>query len=212
MIKLLAKTLQIFYKVFDKYVKSNLQKKLLGSCGKNVVFRYNKFSNSLNNVYLEDYTQLVDFTFISNGGKLYIKKYSGAPQGFTVVTNTHIREVGRNIREVMDSEDSILHEKDVIIEEDVTFGTNVTVLAGVTIGRGASIGAGSVIRTSIPPYAIVTGNPAKIVGFNYTPEDIVEHEKALYQEEERLTLDFLEKNYNKYFLKRLKEIKEFTRL
>jgi len=212
MIKLLAKTLQIFYKVFDKYVKSNLQKNLLGSCGKNVVFRYNKFSNSLNNVYLEDYTQLVDFTFISNGGRLYIKKHSGAAQGFTVVTNTHTREVGRNIREVMDSEDPFLQEKDVIIEEDVTLGTNVTVLAGVTIGRGASIGAGSVLRTSIPPYAIVTGNPAKIVGFNYTPEDIVEHEKALYLEEERLPLDFLEKNYNKYFLKRLKEIKEFTRL
>ena len=74
------------------------------------------------------------------------------------------------------------------------------------------VGSGSVVRSSIPPYAIVIGNPAKIVGFSKTPEEIIEHEKALYPEEERLPLELLEKNYNKYFLKRLKEIKEFTRL
>lgn len=204
--------MQFCLKFYDKFIKSPLQKKLLGKCGKHVVFRYNKWSNNFTNIYLDDYTQLVDFTFISNGGRLFIKKYSGAPQGFTVVTNIHRRIVGMNIRSVMDCEDQSESEKDVVIEEDVTIGANVTILPGVVVGRGTSIGAGTVLRNSTPPYSIVSGNPAKIVGFNYTPEDAIEHEKSLYSEEERLPLDLLEKNYEKYFLKRLKEIKEFNRL
>ena len=59
---------------------------------------------------------------------------------------------------------------------------------------------------------MVIGNPAKVVGFSFTPEEIIEHEKVLYPEEERLPLELLEKNYNKYFISRIKEIKQFTRL
>ena len=204
--------IQFSAKAYDKFIKSPLQKRLLGQCGKHVVFRQNKWSNHYENVFLDDYTQLVDFTFISNGGRLFIKKYSGAPQGFTVVTNLHKRIAGIDIRQAMDNEDPSVSEKDVIIEEEVTIGANVTILPGVVVGRGTSIGAGTVLRYSTPPYAIVSGNPAKIVGFNFTPEEIIEHEKSLYSQEERLPLELLEKNYEKYFLKRLNEIKEFNRL
>ena len=97
-----------------------------------------------------------------------------------------------------------------MVDEDVWIGANVSLLAGVHIGRGANIGTGAVIRHDVPPYAIVVGNPAKIVGFSFTPEEIIEHEKSLYSEEDRLPLEILEKNYSKYFLTRLKEIKEFN--
>ena len=56
------------------------------------------------------------------------------------------------------------------------------------------------------------GNPAKVVGFKFTPEEVIEHEKALYSEEERLPLELLEKNYKKYFLDHIKEIKAYTGL
>jgi dTDP-4-dehydrorhamnose 3,5-epimerase-like enzyme len=46
-----------------------------------------------------------------------------------------------------------------------SIGANATVLPGVTIGRDAMVGAGAVVTRSIPPYAIVTGNPARIVGY-----------------------------------------------
>lgn len=52
------------------------------------------------------------------------------------------------------------------IGNDVWIGTNVTVLAkNITIGDGAIIGAGSVVTKSVPPYAIVGGNPAKIIKY-----------------------------------------------
>jgi serine acetyltransferase len=102
--------------------------------------------------------------------------------------------------------------KDVVVEEDVGIYSNVTLLSGITIGRGAVIGSGSVCRRSIPPYAIVAGNPAKVIGFRFSPEEVIEHEKVLYPETERLQFELLQKNYQKYFLSRHKEIKSFLSL
>lgn len=53
---------------------------------------------------------------------------------------------------------------DIILEQDVWLGTNVTVKGGVTIGEGSVVAAGSVVIKSIPPFSIVAGNPARIVG------------------------------------------------
>jgi acetyltransferase-like isoleucine patch superfamily enzyme len=52
----------------------------------------------------------------------------------------------------------------VVIEDDAWIGFNATVLKGVTIGRGAVVGACSVVTKDVPPYSVVVGNPAKIVG------------------------------------------------
>lgn len=46
-----------------------------------------------------------------------------------------------------------------------SLGANATILPGKTIGRYAMIGAGAVITQDVPPYAIVAGNPGRVVGF-----------------------------------------------
>lgn len=51
------------------------------------------------------------------------------------------------------------------IEPSVSIGSGATILPGVTIGRNAMVGAGAVVTRSVPPNAIVVGNPAKIVGY-----------------------------------------------
>lgn len=56
-----------------------------------------------------------------------------------------------------------LQERPVRIESDVLIGCMCVVLSGVTIGRGAIVGAGSVVTANVPPYAIVAGNPARLV-------------------------------------------------
>lgn len=62
--------------------------------------------------------------------------------------------------------------KPVIIGNDVWIGTNVVILRGVTIGDGAVIGAGAVVTKDIPPYAIAVGNPAKVIKYRFTEEQI----------------------------------------
>jgi acetyltransferase-like isoleucine patch superfamily enzyme/dTDP-4-dehydrorhamnose 3,5-epimerase-like enzyme len=49
--------------------------------------------------------------------------------------------------------------------DGASIGANATILPGVTIGLNAMVGAGAVVTRSVPPNAIVVGNPAKIVGY-----------------------------------------------
>jgi UDP-2-acetamido-3-amino-2,3-dideoxy-glucuronate N-acetyltransferase len=51
------------------------------------------------------------------------------------------------------------------LEDGCSIGANVTILPGLTIGRNAMVGAGSVVTQSVPPFAIVKGNPARITGY-----------------------------------------------
>lgn len=52
-----------------------------------------------------------------------------------------------------------------LVEAGASIGSGATVLPGVTIGRNAMVAAGAVVTRSVPPNAIVVGNPAKIVGY-----------------------------------------------
>lgn len=53
----------------------------------------------------------------------------------------------------------------VIIKDKAWIGFNVIILKGVTIGEGAVIGAGSVVTKDVPDFAVVAGNPAKIIKY-----------------------------------------------
>lgn len=170
------------------------------------------------NLYMYEKTTIHAPARIMNPrSKFIFKKGSGAAVGLLVIPGNHLRVPGMSFRDVTDEvkDDMIknkLYDKDVIVEEDVWLGANVTLTNGAHIGRGCNIGACSVIRGNIPPYSIVVGNPCKIVGFVFKPEEIIEHEKALYPENERLPLTLLQKNYERYFLNRMKDIQSFTRL
>ena len=61
---------------------------------------------------------------------------------------------------------------DVIIGNDVWIGLNTTILSGVTIGDGAIIAAGSIVTKDVDPYAIVGGNPAKVIKKRFSDDAI----------------------------------------
>jgi acetyltransferase-like isoleucine patch superfamily enzyme len=50
-----------------------------------------------------------------------------------------------------------------LIKKKASIGSNATILCGVTVGEGAIIGAGSVVTRDVPPWAIVAGNPARVL-------------------------------------------------
>jgi len=55
-----------------------------------------------------------------------------------------------------------------IVRAKATVGANATILPGLEIGRGAMVGAGAVVTRSVPPNAVVVGNPARIKGYVQT--------------------------------------------
>lgn len=52
-----------------------------------------------------------------------------------------------------------------IVKKGASIGANVTIVCGHDIGRYAFVGAGSVVTKNIPDYALVVGNPARIIGY-----------------------------------------------
>ncbi|MGY2258326.1 WxcM-like domain-containing protein [Pseudomonas sp. SDO55104_S430] len=52
-----------------------------------------------------------------------------------------------------------------VVKARASIGANATILPGLTIGENAMVGAGAVVTRSVPPFAIVVGNPAKIIGY-----------------------------------------------
>ncbi len=52
-----------------------------------------------------------------------------------------------------------------LVKKGASIGANSTILCGITIGKYAMVGAGSVVTKDVPDYALVLGNPARLVGF-----------------------------------------------
>ena len=61
---------------------------------------------------------------------------------------------------------------DINVGNDVWIGVMSTIMSGITIGDGAIVGAGSTVTKDVPPFAIVAGNPGKIVKYRFTEEQI----------------------------------------
>jgi UDP-2-acetamido-3-amino-2,3-dideoxy-glucuronate N-acetyltransferase len=51
-----------------------------------------------------------------------------------------------------------------LIKKRASIGSNATIIAGVAVGEGALVGAGAVVTKDVPDYAVVVGNPARLIG------------------------------------------------
>ena len=151
------------------------------------------------NVFLyEDIHIREGLTIINDTGTVVIKKFPGIAPDCTLVTGNHTPTVGVPQRlggpcHINDN------AKGVTIEEGVWIGTRVTFLSGAHVGRGAVIGAQSLVNKEIPPYAVAVGAPAKIIASVFSIEQIMEHERRLYNTEERFSREYLEDLFSKFY-------------
>ena len=135
---------------------------------------------------------------INHSGKVIIKKFTEIAPDCTIVTGNHTPTVGVPQRlggpyHINDN------EKGVTIDEGVWIGTRVTLLSGAHVGRGAVIGAQSLVNKDIPPYAVAVGAPAKVIASVFSIEQILEHERHLYNPEERFSREYLEDLFSKFY-------------
>jgi acetyltransferase-like isoleucine patch superfamily enzyme len=69
--------------------------------------------------------------------------------------------------------DGSLRSRPLVIGSDVWIGYGATLLGAVTVGHGAIIGAGAVVATDVPPFAVVIGNPSRVLKMRF-PQEIVD--------------------------------------
>lgn len=154
-------------------------------------------------ISIGDNVLLGKHVFIDYSGELIIQDNVSIANGVIIETHTHPLEESR--QQPVPGR--------LIIGDSVSILTRSYIADTChSIGRYARIGAGTYVRSNIPPYAIVMGNPAKIIGFLYSPEEMVEFEKNKYPEDERTSLEQYTQWYDKFFRKRTKEIKSFIKL
>lgn len=151
------------------------------------------------NLVMEDGAIIADHVRIQNKKTLYLRSNSVIAQFCYICDGNHaVDDVANGF------------SKSIEIGENSWIGANCYIGIGVHIGRGCAVGARSVVRSNTPPYSIILGNPAKVVGFNREPSEILEYEKERFSEDKRLSVELLNKNYQRYFVKRIKQIKEYT--
>tara|TARA_B100000035_G_scaffold270823_1_gene245322 strand:- start:7998 stop:8549 length:552 start_codon:yes stop_codon:yes gene_type:complete len=78
------------------------------------------------------------------------------------------------------------YRENTIIEDDVWIGMRSMIRTGVKIGEGSIIAMGSVVTKDVPPYSVVGGVPAKIIGSRFeSEEEIIKHKHFLEQPAKR---------------------------
>ena len=175
--KLLYKTRHLFVGGGNKIV-SYCFKSLFAKCGKNVHYSplNSQFSYSTitigNNVYIGPNARFSAVKGLKIGNNITFGP------GVTIMGGNHnFKDVGIYI-----FNNHTKHPNDdlpVIIDDDTWIGCNAIILKGVHISQGAIVGAGAVVTKDVPAYAIVAGNPAKVVKYRFTEEQIIEHDKQL---------------------------------
>lgn len=68
------------------------------------------------------------------------------------------------------------HYIKTLVKKSASIGANATIVCGVTIGQYAMIGSGAVVTKDVPDFALVVGNPARIIGWVDEKGDRVKEE------------------------------------
>lgn len=121
--------------------------------GRNCVLGQNV--NVGNNVTIGNFVKIQNNVSIYEGVELEDYVFCGPSAVFTNIVDPRSKypQVG-----------SKFYRK-TVIKEGASIGANATVVCGHTVGRFAFVGAGAVVTKDIPDFALVVGNPARIVGW-----------------------------------------------
>lgn len=115
---------------------------------------------------------------VKGKGKLYIGNFCAFGQDIKIILSNHdYRFPSLQYSFYRDRFNGLpypLDETEISIGSDVWIGDNVIVLPNLKIGNGAIIGAGSVVTKDVPDFAIVAGNPARIIKYRFSDEKINE--------------------------------------
>jgi UDP-2-acetamido-3-amino-2,3-dideoxy-glucuronate N-acetyltransferase len=128
------------------------------------------FTHILPGAIIGEDCNLCDHTFIENdvvvGNRVTLKCGVQLWDGITVEDDVFIGPNATFTNDLLPrSKQYPEHFARTLIRKGASIGGNATILPGLVIGQFAMVGAGTVVTKDVPPFAIVVGNPARIVGY-----------------------------------------------
>ena len=146
------------YSLGAKTIRAFCARCMLDGCGKNVNIEHGAFFASGKDITIGDNSGIGLNCRVA--GPLSIGNDVMMAPNVTIVTQNHkISDLNVPMRL------QTAPKKKVVIKDDVWIGTNVIILPGITIGKGSVIGGGAVVTKDVKDYAIVGGNPAKVIRY-----------------------------------------------
>ena len=136
-----------------------LYKVLLKKMGKHVVIRDGVKVLYPERVSIGDYSGINDWCLLDGTGGIEIGKYVRLAPKVEIMTSNHIH-ANPNVPIKLQG----LEMKRVVIEDDVWVGIGALIVPGVHVGNGVVIAGHAVVTKNVPPYSIVAGIPAKVIG------------------------------------------------
>lgn len=139
------------------------QKQIRAFCGKLILTQCGKCVNIEKGAVFSSSVELGDYSGIGIrsqiGGRTIIGKHVMMGPDVSIFVRNHVF----SRTDIPMDQQGFSEEKPVTIADDVWIGAKVIILPGVHIGTGAVIGAGAVVTKDVPDYAVVGGNPARIL-------------------------------------------------
>lgn len=160
-------------KAWNRFVLSPLNCLSFAACGKNVRIGYGLKIVGREHVFIDDCVSIGrNCLLLCSRADVIIKDHVMFGPNVTVITGNHRIDIpGKYMIDVTDSEKREEDDQPVVFEGDNWVGANATVLKGVTVGRGTVIAAGAVVTKSVPRYAIVGGNPARVLRTRFAQDN-----------------------------------------
>jgi len=146
------------YSLGAKRIRRFLCKRIFKKAGKNINIEHGAFFVSGRDIEIGDNSGLGLNCRIT--GPLKIGSYVMMGPDVMIFTQNH-RNDRLDIPMMLQTDP----KKPVVIGDDVWIAARAIILPGVTIGKGAIIGAGAVVTKDVPEYAVVGGNPARVIRY-----------------------------------------------
>lgn len=117
------------------------------------------------NIFDESKLTIFSPVYIGPNSNLYLRGCLSIDSGTIIGPSLTVHTANHNYEGVALPYDEKYIASDVKIGKNVWIGANCTILPGVSIGEGAVVAASSVVSKSVPDFAVVAGNPAKIIKY-----------------------------------------------
>ena len=137
----------------------------------NDTYMLNSFK--INRVHVGNYTYgALNVLMYNNEAELNIGHFCSIAPGVTFLLSAdhylnHISTFPFKVKLLKSEKYEAITKGNILVDDDVWIGQGAIILSGVHIGQGAVIAAGAVVTKNVAPYAIVGGNPAKVIRYRF---------------------------------------------